>query len=96
MAEGKLGNMQWGGPAFNAGLNPAMQLIAVNGFAYKPELLRAAITEARDGRGVELLLKTENRYRTVKIDYRGGLRYPKLERIKDTPDRLTEILTTLK
>jgi hypothetical protein len=27
----------------------------------------------------------------VAIDYRGGLRYPHLERIKGTPDRLAEI-----
>ena len=95
-SEGKLSNLHWGGPAFQAGLNGAMQLVAVNGIAYKAELLREAITQAKDGRSVELLLKEADRYRTVKIDYRGGLRYPKLERINDTPDRLSEILAALK
>ena len=33
---------------------------------------------------------------SVKIDYRDGLRYPKLERIEGTPDRLTEILSAMK
>ena len=73
-----------------------MLLVAVNGIAYKPELLREAITEAKDGRGIELLVKAADRYRNVRIDYRGGLRYPKLERLAGTPDRLTEILSALK
>lgn len=94
--DGKLTHVQWGGPAFKAGLTPTVQLIAVNGLAYKPELLREAITQAKDGSGVELLVKAADRYRSVKIDYRGGLRYPKLERIAGTPDRLTEILSALK
>jgi hypothetical protein len=33
-------------------------------------------------------------FRTVKIDYRDGLRYPKLVRIEGTPDRLTALLTS--
>jgi predicted metalloprotease with PDZ domain len=94
--DGKLTHVQWGGPAFKAGLTPAVQLVAVNSVAYKPELLREAITQAKDGSGVELLIKANDRYRSVKIDYRDGLRYPKLERIEGTPDRLTEILAAVK
>lgn len=94
--DGKLTQVQWGGPAFKAGLAPSVQLVAVNGFAYKPELLREAITQAKNGSGVELLVKANDRYRSIKIDYRDGLRYPKLERIEGTPDRLTEILSALK
>ncbi len=94
--DGKLVNLKWEGPAFKAGLTAATQLVAVNGLAYKVELLREAITAAKDGRGVELLVKVGPRYRTVKLDYRGGLRYPKLERIADKPDLLTPIFTALK
>ncbi|MBK9572919.1 MAG: M61 family metallopeptidase [Rhodoferax sp.] len=94
--DGKLTQVRWGGPAFRAGLTPAVQLVAVNGFAYKPDLLREAITQAKDGSGVELLIKAADRYRSVKIDYRDGLRYPKLERIAGTPDRVTEILSAMK
>lgn len=91
--DGKLTHVMWDSPAFRAGLAPSVQLIAVNGFAYKPELLREAITRAKDGGGVELLVRAADRYRTVTIDYRGGLRYPRLERIEGTTDRLTQILT---
>jgi predicted metalloprotease with PDZ domain len=94
--DAKLASIRWEGPAFKAGLTGGMQLIAVNSVAYKAEDLRAAITAAKDGRGIELLVKTDNRYKTVKIDYRGGLRYPKLERIEGTPDRLTALLSAVK
>ena len=94
--DAKLNRIQWEGLAFKAGLTPGMQLIAVNSVAYKAEDLRSAITKAKDGSGVELLLKVDNRYKTVKIDYRGGLRYPKLVRVDGTPDWLTELLSAQK
>ena len=53
--------------------------------------------QAKDGKApIELLLKEFDRYRTVKLDYRGGLRYPHLERIPGKPDLLTPILTERK
>ena len=94
--DAKFNRIQWNGPAFKAGLTVGMQLIAVNSLAYKAEDLRAAITAAKDGSGVELLVKVDNRYKTVKIDYRSGQRYPKFERIEGTTDRLTAILSSVK
>jgi predicted metalloprotease with PDZ domain len=94
--DAKFGRIRWDGPAFKAGLTASMQLIAVNSVSYKAEDLRAAITAAKNGSGVELLVKVDNRYKTVKIDYRDGLRYPKLERVEGTPDRLTAILSAVK
>ena len=41
---------------------------------------------------IELLVKTFDRYRTVRLTYFEGLRYPHLERIDGTADRLTDIL----
>ena len=90
--EAKFNNIQWDGPAFKAGLTDGMQLIAVNGMTYKADELRTAIKDAKDGRGVELLVKIGERYKIVKIDYRQGLRFPKLARIDGTPDRLTRVL----
>jgi predicted metalloprotease with PDZ domain len=89
----KLTNVDWGSPAFDAGLTPGSVLLAVNGRSYKAELLKETIADAKTGgEPIELLVKTGDRYRTVRIDYRGGLRYPKLERIPDTRDRLSELL----
>jgi predicted metalloprotease with PDZ domain len=91
--EGKLNVVRWDGPAYRAGLAPGVQIVAVNGMAYKPERLSGAITAAKGaGPAVELLVREVDRYRTVRIDDHGGLRYPKLVRVESVPDRLSAIL----
>lgn len=94
--DGTIGDVRWDGPAFNAGLGTGTTVVAVNGRAYDKEVLEEAIKAAKDGAPIELLVKEFDRYRTVKIDYRGGLRYPHLERIPGKPDYLTPILAARK
>lgn len=90
--EGKLGTVRWDGPAFRAGLAPGMQVVAVQGLAYKPERLAEAIVTAKgQGPAIELLVKDGERYFPVSLDYHEGLRYPKLVRIPGVPDRLSAI-----
>ena len=90
---GKLDGVRWNGPAFSAGVVPGQQIVAVQGMAYTPERLEAAITAAKEtGPAVELLMKDGEHYRSVKVEHHGGLRYPKLVRIDGTPDRLSAIL----
>ncbi len=92
--EGKIAQVMWESPAFRAGLASGPTLLAVNSQEYKPELLRAAITAAKErAEPLELLVKDGSEYRTVRIDYRGGLRHPTLERIEATQDWLTPILS---
>ncbi|QYF87618.1 M61 family metallopeptidase [Brevundimonas sp. PAMC22021] len=87
-------SVQWNSPAFQAGLAIGMEIVAVNGQAASAEAISAAITAAKDpNTAVELILKDADRYRTVRIDYHDGLRYPRLERIAGAPDRLGDILT---
>ena len=87
-------SVQWNSPAFQAGLATGMEIVAVNGRAASPSSISEAITAAKDpNTAVELILKDADRYRTVRIDYHDGLRYPRLERIAGTPDRLGDILT---
>jgi predicted metalloprotease with PDZ domain len=91
--DGVLGEVVWGSPAFQAGLSKGDTLVAVNGISYKNERLKAAIKAAQaDKKPIELLLKNLDHYRTVKLNYTDGLRYPTLVRIDGTPDRLTAIL----
>jgi predicted metalloprotease with PDZ domain len=90
--EAKLTEVVWQSPAFKAGVTTGGTLIAVNGIAYKSDLLKQAIREAKTNNApIELLVKTLDRYRTLKVDYSGGLRYPHLERIESVPDRLSDI-----
>lgn len=90
----RLTNIRWGGPAFEQRIGAGWQLVAVNGVAGSAEALRNAVTAAKgtDAK-IELLIKSGDRFRTVAFDYHDGLRYPRLERIEGTPDRLGAILT---
>jgi predicted metalloprotease with PDZ domain len=88
-----ISEVQWGGPAFRAGLAPGTKIIAVNDVAYNSDDLKKAIEANRDGRRpIELIVRNGPRVRTVRIDYRDGLRYPRFERIPGTVDRLGQIL----
>jgi hypothetical protein len=61
----------------------------VNGLAWRGEELAEALRDAkRDGRPIELLVRRDDRYSTVRIEYREGPRYPHLERVDGRPDRL--------
>jgi predicted metalloprotease with PDZ domain len=91
--EAKLNQVVWGSPAYEAGLTTGTTLIAVNSLAYKKELLDQALINARDHhQPIELLVRNMNIFRTVTLNYAGGPRYPYLQRIEGTPDRLADIL----
>ncbi|CAN5287370.1 M61 family metallopeptidase [soil metagenome] len=90
----RLGNIRWGSPAYDASIGAGWDLIAVNDVAASADVLRDAITAAKGGEAsVTLILKNGTRFRTVALDYHDGLRYPRLERIEGTPDRLGDIFT---
>lgn len=91
--EAVLGEVVWDSPAYQAGLAAGTTLVAVNGLAYTSDLLKDALLQAESaGTPLELLVRTADRFRTVKIDYRGGLRYPHFEHIAGQPDYLEQIL----
>ncbi|MFZ3287226.1 MAG: peptidase M61 [Telluria sp.] len=95
--DGTVTAVQWDGVAFQAGLSGNSTIVAVNSRAYKPELLKAAVKAAKDGKApIELLVRKGPTYRTIALDYHGGLRYPRLERIAGSKDRLETILQALK
>ena len=80
-----------GSPAALAGIAPDMELVAVNRREWSPEVLRAAIRKAKEGKEPILLeVKNEGYYKTVRIDYYGGERYPHLE-ATGAPDLLDKI-----
>jgi len=94
---GRIGEVRWDSPAFNAGLGSGMQVLAVNDLQYSADELEEAVRAAKDGKQpIRLLVKDMDVYRTLAIDYRGGLRYPSLQRIEGTPDYLTPIFSARK
>ena len=82
-----------GMPAALAGIGPGMKLIAVNGRQYSPEGLRDALKAGKDSTvPLELLVENTEYYKTYKLDYHGGEKYPHLVRDESKPDLLTDIL----
>jgi predicted metalloprotease with PDZ domain len=81
-----------GSVAYEATVGPGEKIVAVNGRTFKgQEQLDGALRAAENGAPIALLLEAGNVYRTVSISYRGGPRYPHLERIPGTDDVLGEI-----
>jgi predicted metalloprotease with PDZ domain len=79
-------------PAFKAGIAPGMKMVAVNGRKYTGDVLRDAIREAKGTQEpIELLVENADFYKTYKLDYHEGEKYPRLER-DENPDTLTDII----
>ncbi len=79
--------------AAKAGIGPGMKVVAVNGRRFSPEILRDALKAAKSGAApIELLVENTDYYKTYKIDYHGGEKYPHLVREDSKPDLLSEIL----
>ena len=80
--DGKISSVLWDSPAFNAGLTVGSQITAVNGRDFDGDALKDAIKAAGAGGALpELLIHDGDVYRTVKLDWRGGLRYPRLQKM---------------
>ncbi len=94
---GEVNDVRWDGPAFKAGVSTGATVVAVNGQNYSSDVLKSAITAAKNSSTpIQLLLKYQGGYRTVSVDYHGGLQYPHLVRVDGTPDYLDEIIAPRK
>jgi predicted metalloprotease with PDZ domain len=87
--DGTLQDVRYGGPAQKAGIAPAVKLIAVSGRQFTPTVLREAVAAAKP---LEFLVKDGEFYKSFRVDYTGGERYPHLVRDNSTPDLLSAIL----
>jgi predicted metalloprotease with PDZ domain len=91
--DGEIFDVILGSPADKAGVPPAAKLTAVNGTQFTPKRLRQALVEAKQSSDpIELLLRQGDTYKTYRIDYHGGDRYPHLVRDEASPDVLSDIL----
>lgn len=79
--DGKVSGVLWDSAAFNAGMTVGTQILAVNGRTFDGDGLKRAIKNAAgNGRAAELLIKSGDVYRTVTLDWHGGLKYPRLDK----------------
>lgn len=90
---GSISSVIWDSPAFDAGLDLGDTIVAVAGREYSDERLKDAIIAAKTGNApIKLLVKSGSRYRETTIDYRDGLRYPRLEKIGTGEGGLDKLL----
>ena len=95
--DGKISTVIWDSPAFNAGMTVGSELLAVNGRKFDGDALKAAIKAAKDTTApVKLLVKSGEVYRTLDLDWHGGLRYPRLEKVGKGQGTLDALLAPRK
>jgi len=78
--DGKIAQVMWGSPAFNAGMTVGDQITGVAGRDYSGEALKSAVAATTSTGSVQLLVKRGKRYRETALSYRSGLRYPALRK----------------
>jgi len=91
--DGRIADVIVGGLADKAGFGPGMRIVAVNGRAFAPSLLRAAIKDAvGNGPAIKFIVENTGYYKLIDMDYHGGEKYPSFERVPGSPDRLNDIV----
>jgi predicted metalloprotease with PDZ domain len=82
-----------GEAAAKAGIGPGMKVIAVNGRRFSADGLHDAIKAAKNSTAtVDLLVENDDYYKTYKLDYHDGEKYPHLVRDESKADLLSDIL----
>ncbi|MEO5773579.1 MAG: PDZ domain-containing protein [Sphingomicrobium sp.] len=81
VAKGRITTVQWGSPAFDAGLKIGDEIIAVADRTYSGDRLKTAVTDAKNGQPIHLTVKSGDYVRTIDLKYTGGLRYPRFVKV---------------
>ncbi len=91
--DGTISDTIEGMPAGKAGIGPGMKLIAVNGRQFSADVLHDALKACKtSNQSLELLVENTDYYKTYKLDYHDGEKYPHLVREESKPDLLSDIL----
>ncbi len=92
MADGTVDDAWPGAPAYAAGISTGMKIVAVNGRRFSVDGLKRALAGSTDAKApMEFIVDNAGYFKTVSVDYHGGLRYPHLERAAGAADLLTTI-----
>jgi len=68
-----------------------MTVLAVDGHVYSTEVLNESIAHPRNDK-ISIIVRNFDSVETRKVQYAGGIRYPRLEPIPGSDDYLSEIL----
>ncbi len=87
--DGKIDDLTPGTPAAEAGLMPGMTVTSINGRKWSADAVREELAAKKP---LEVIAGYGEHVGTYRIDYRGGLQYPHLERVEGKADLLSEIM----
>ena len=89
----KVSAVNWGGPAYDAGVTVGQEVVAVNGLPYTDDIMKDAVTQAKGGTApIRLTLKNELRVRDVNVQWNGGHRYPRFDKVGKGDGALDRLL----
>ena len=80
----------WNKPAFRAGLVSGARVLSINGSSFAATKLQEAVAHA-DRTPVDIIYVVDGSQQEARVEYKGGLRYPRLERIPGTADLLAPL-----
>jgi predicted metalloprotease with PDZ domain len=93
---GLVADVMPGTPAASAGLGPGMTIVAVDGKAFSPDVMRDALAASKTRRSpINLLVNNEGTLANFPLDYHGGAQYPHLVRDGAKPDLLGQTIAPL-
>jgi membrane-associated protease RseP (regulator of RpoE activity) len=78
--------------AAKAGLAPGMKITKIGGEDFSADNLRKAIAATKNNSPLEIVADNGGSTQTYKLNYRGGARFPHLERVSGKPDVLSEVI----
>lgn len=90
-SKGDVRAVSWHGAAFDAGMAPGARIISVDGEPYSSDRMRTAVKSAAHT-PIEIRYEADGQTRIAELAYDGTLRYPRLERIPGSVDRLSVLL----
>jgi len=91
--DGQVTDTVEGFPAARAGIGPGMKVVAINGRKFSRDVLRDALQAGKsNSAALELLVENTDYYKTYKLDYHDGEKFPHLVRDESKPDVLSDII----
>ena len=80
--DGNVTQSIWDSAAFKAGIDVGTSVQAVSGEVFTPERIKAAILAAKGNKEpIRLTVRQGTLLREIPVDYHGGPRYPRLEKV---------------
>jgi predicted metalloprotease with PDZ domain len=94
--DGTVNDVVMDSPGARAGLTPGMKVVAVDGRKFGKEVADEAVKRAtKPDSTIEMIVENADYFKTVRLTYGQGLRYPHLARVEGRVDRLSQVTRPL-